>query len=70
MKVQRVCRVCGKTYVVCDAIRSGDKNFNWRKVACSPECGARYLREILESRGQLPKQQAGAAEEPRQNKNI
>lgn len=31
--------------------------FQWREVACSPECGEEYLRRVLESRGQLPKEE-------------
>lgn len=47
----KVCRVCGKAYEAC---RSADRRagvFRWQEVACSPECGAIYLRQINESRG-------------------
>ena len=46
-----VCRVCGKEYEAC---RSTDRKagvFRWQEVACSPECGAVYLKRIEESRG-------------------
>lgn len=47
------CRVCGKAYKPCRSeIQSGV--FRWQAVACSPECGAEYLRRIEESR--VPKQ--------------
>lgn len=43
------CRVCGKNYVPC---RTAAQNgvFRWQSVACSPECGAEYLRRIEVSR--------------------
>lgn len=55
MKVRRTCRVCGKDYVACDTIHPRDGTFHWRKVACSEECGAKYLAAVLESRGLAPK---------------
>lgn len=47
------CRVCGKAFVPCN-VTSGDiKAFNYRCCACSPECGAEYLRRVLIARGEL-----------------
>lgn len=45
------CRVCGKEYPACHSLRRGDTTFRWQAVACSPECGAEYLRQINLSRG-------------------
>lgn len=49
----KICRVCGKEYPVCHSLRRGDTTFRWQEVACSPECGEEYLRQILISRGEL-----------------
>lgn len=46
----KTCRVCGATYEACNSARTGDKIFNWREVACSPECGMVYLDRITASR--------------------
>lgn len=48
------CRVCGKPYKPCKT-GSVPGTFNWKEVACSPECGEKYLAAILESRGLAPK---------------
>lgn len=49
-KQTKVCRVCGKTYEACRSIKTGSDVFNWREVACSPECGKIYLQQVLSSR--------------------
>ena len=46
------CRVCGKLYPACHSLRRGDTTFRWQEVACSPECGAEYLRKITLSRSE------------------
>lgn len=46
----KTCRVCGATYEACNSARAGNKAFNWREVACSPECGMVYLDRITASR--------------------
>lgn len=43
------CRVCGKEYKPCRSVVA-DGVFRWQAVSCSPECGAKYLRLIEESR--------------------
>lgn len=53
----KVCRVCGAKYEACKSIRTGGNVFNWREVACSPECGEKYLRMVEMSR-------KGVASEP------
>lgn len=50
----KVCKVCGKEYESCHTLRPNLNNeFRWQDVACSPEHGAEYLRQILLSRGEL-----------------
>lgn len=44
------CRVCGKEYEACRNLARIAGVFRWQEVACSPECGAEYLRQIMESR--------------------
>lgn len=44
------CRVCGKEYEACHSAKRVDGVFQWKDVACSPECGATYLALIRESR--------------------
>ena len=45
------CRVCGKEYEACRSAVRHAGVFRWQEVACSPECGSIYLRQINESRG-------------------
>lgn len=49
-KQRKICRVCGAEYEACQSVRTGSKAFNWREVACSPECGMEYLDRITASR--------------------
>lgn len=49
-KQTKICRVCGKKYEACRSIKTGDSVFNWREVACSPECGKIYLQQVIASR--------------------
>lgn len=46
----KACRVCGKSYEACHTMNKVAGVFRWQEVACSPECGAEYLRRITESR--------------------
>lgn len=49
------CRVCGKTYEACRTMMDRAVGvFRWQEVACSPECGAEYLRRVTESRATTP----------------
>ena len=52
-KQRKTCRVCGATYEACRSIKTGDGVFNWREVACSPECGEVYLRQVMASRNKV-----------------
>lgn len=45
----RVCKVCGKEYEYCKTWNAANK-FRWQDVACSPECGTAYFKEIEASR--------------------
>lgn len=51
---KRKCRVCGKEYEACRTTKNASGGFNWREVACSPECGERYLCSVMEARGTVP----------------
>lgn len=44
------CRVCGKMFTPCNKTSSALGAFNYREVACSPECGAEYLRRVQVAR--------------------
>lgn len=44
------CRVCGKDFVPCGKSSAEIGAFNYKEVACSPECGQEYLRRVLEGR--------------------
>ncbi len=55
-RINRTCRVCGKTYEACRTPRV-DGVYHWQEVACSPEHGAIYLEKILKSRGLMPKKE-------------
>lgn len=51
MAVQTVpCRVCGKMFVPCNKTSSDLGAFNYHAVACSPECGAEYIRRVQAAR--------------------
>ncbi len=44
------CRVCGRQYEACRSADRASGVFRWQEVACSPECGAKYLAAIQKSR--------------------
>ena len=44
------CRVCGKAFVPCNKPSNVIGAFNYRSIACSPECGAEYLRRVQAAR--------------------
>lgn len=51
MNAMKICRVCGKQYRACrNSARTGVNVFRWQEVACSPECGEKYLKKVLEDR--------------------
>lgn len=49
-KAKLTCRVCGKEYEPCRTAIKNPNVFHWQEVACSPECGARYLQRVRDSR--------------------
>ena len=49
-KQTKKCRVCGASYEACRSVNPVDGVFNWREVACSPECGTIYLEKVIASR--------------------
>lgn len=68
-KQTKICRVCGATYEACNSARSGSNAFNWREVACSPECGMVYLDRITASRSIVePVEEAAVMRFPRKKK--
>jgi len=51
----KTCRVCGKQYEACRTMMNRAAGvFRWQEVACSPECGAEYLRRVTEARNPAP----------------
>lgn len=53
MAVTKKCKNCGKEFKPCRNLSGANPNFHWRAVTCSPECGERYLHNVLVARGQL-----------------
>jgi len=49
-KVKKACRVCCNVYEACRSLKPNTGVFVWQEVACSPECGAAYLKRIVDSR--------------------
>ena len=47
---KKKCRVCGESYSACKSTGKELGLFVWREVACSPECGGEYLKQITDSR--------------------
>lgn len=46
------CKVCGKPFTPCNKTSRELGMFNWREVACSPECGMAYLEQVTAGREQ------------------
>ena len=46
------CRVCGKLFVPCNKSSASLGAFNYHSIACSPECGEKYLIRVQEARKQ------------------
>lgn len=57
------CKVCGKPYEVCLNCQRGASGYNWRRVACSPECGDIYLKRVIESRREKPVEETSQKKE-------
>ena len=49
-KVKKPCKVCGKLFTPCSDCENDKTAFHWRTVACSIECGRKYLAMVLEAR--------------------
>lgn len=47
---KKKCRVCGKPYTACRTVNPVPGAYNWREVACSPECAMEYVRRVTEAR--------------------
>ncbi len=50
LKHIKICRTCGRQYEACRSSHKNDTAFRWQDVACSIECGMKYLQKIEESR--------------------
>lgn len=50
----KICRICGKEYEACRSSHRSDTTFRWQDVACSIECGMKYLEKIEKSRTRKP----------------
>lgn len=57
------CRVCGNSYEGCRHAFSNNGVFRWQAVACSPECGEIYLKNILASRGETKDDKVASEED-------
>lgn len=55
--VKKVCRVCGKEYFACRSSKRGTTTFRWQDVACSQECGTKYLLKIKSARSPISETQ-------------
>lgn len=55
-KANKICKVCGKSYEACHTLKNDLNVFRWQDVACSPECGEKYFKMIMESRKPATKQ--------------
>ena len=71
-KRTKICRVCGAEYPACNSAKTGSAKFNWREVACSPECGLKYLNAVNEARktGDAQVPQAMVEPEPAENELV
>lgn len=49
-KVQKPCKICGRTFTPCADCENDKTMFRWKRVACSPECAKEYFAKIEESR--------------------
>lgn len=69
--IKRTCRVCGKQYTFCRTLMPTDGTFRWQDVACSPECGAKYLEQIFKSKAKTEEvKPSKKARTPRQEKAV
>jgi hypothetical protein len=44
MKI-RICQVCGKEYDSCKTPVIAEGFFQWRDIACSPQCAIKYMAQ-------------------------
>lgn len=49
-KVQKPCKICGNLYTPCGDCENDKSSFHWRNVACSIECGIKYLKKVEDAR--------------------
>lgn len=58
----KICRVCGKQYEACRSRQTENSSFHWKEVACSPECGVKYLEAVMRARSPLSVEEDAIAE--------
>lgn len=51
-KVTKICRICKKKYKACQT-SAITNTFRWQDVACSPECGLKYLNKVRVARREI-----------------
>lgn len=49
-KGTNICKICGIEYPYCKTVTTD--RFRWQDVACCPEHGVQYFRDIATSRGE------------------
>lgn len=45
-RIKRICKNCGAEYICCNRTSENDGMFHWKDVACSLECGLKYVAEV------------------------
>ena len=60
-KTMKICKVCGASYEACHTLKREIDPFRWQDIACSPECGEKYFRQVMESRRPAAKQKRAKA---------
>jgi hypothetical protein len=56
----KICKVCGAEYKACQATRLVEGVFRWKDVACCPEHGQEYFRQVMIARGLLEEIESAA----------
>ena len=67
---KKKCRVCGKPYEACQGTKENIGMFQWQEVACTPECGAKYLHLVKASRNPTQKTRYSARTKEQKSERI
>ena len=57
---KKICKICGAAYDACPATRLVEGVFRWKDVACCPEHGQEYFRQVMIARGLLEEIESAA----------